>query len=232
MKIAICDDNLADLNVMVNYCRQFDASMHLSTYQSTQELLDAYDLHLFDIVLMDIEMPSPNGYEAAVELSRKENPPVIIFTTQSLGYAVRGYGIALRYLPKPISYEVLAEALQAALKQKAPTRISLSTKTRSVVLVLSEVLFLEVFRHNVLIHLTGQRELSLRHSFSELLQQLPETWFVQVHKSYCVNLNHILQTQSKSLLLTDGSQIPIGRSFAKSFQERLMNFLKGQAEIL
>ncbi len=67
---------------------------------------------------MDIEMEAPNGFEAAVRLRAERDGPVIIFTTKTLDYAVRGYGLALRYLPKPIEYAGFAGALSLALRER------------------------------------------------------------------------------------------------------------------
>lgn len=107
MKLALCDDDAADLELLAGYCRQYDPALPIHCFSSAAALLERDAQDPFDIVFLDIEMAHPNGYEAAVELSRRECPPAVIFTTQSFSYAVRGYGLALRYLPKPITYEVV-----------------------------------------------------------------------------------------------------------------------------
>lgn len=227
MNLALCDDDAADLNLLANYCRQYDPALPVHRFSSAGELLEWDAREPFDIVFLDIEMAHPNGYEAAVALSKKECPPIVIFTTQSLRYAVRGYGLALRYLPKPITYEAFASALQLALTRRTPSKISICSDHKTMIFVLSEITYIEAYRHQILVHLLEKPEISLRYSFSAFLRQLPSLWFAQARKSYCVNLNHVMRLEQSSVILTDGSQIPMGRSFKRQFQSQLMQFLKG-----
>lgn len=227
MKIALCDDDLPDLNLLVTYCRQYDASLPIVTFSSAREMLKAYIQDPFDIVFLDIEMAHPNGYEAAVELSNQPSPPIIIFTTKSLNYAIRGYGIALRYLPKPISYQMFISALQIALEQKTPAKIYIEAESKTFIFVLSEIKYVESFGHYITVHSKSKTKTTIRYSFSSFLAKLPSVWFVQTQKSYCVNMNYIEHVEKKDLVLIDDSIIPIGRRYRKQFDAKLLNFLKG-----
>ena len=66
---------------------------------------------------MDIEMRSPNGYDAAVSLMQNEARPLIIFVTKSSSYTILGYGVSFRYLKKPISYDAFSAVLKLALRK-------------------------------------------------------------------------------------------------------------------
>ena len=55
----------------------------------------------FDLLLLDIEMPS-NGFQLAQSLIQMEKHPLVVFVTKRHEYAVQGYGIAFRYLVKPL----------------------------------------------------------------------------------------------------------------------------------
>lgn len=226
MKLALCDDDAADLELLAGYCRQYDPALPIHCFSSAAALLERDAQDPFDIVFLDIEMAHPNGYEAAVELSRRECPPAVIFTTQSFSYAVRGYGLALRYLPKPITYEVFRSALEQAIQQCIPARISVCSDRKTTIFVVSELTYIEAFRHQIIVHRSAKPEISLRYPFSSFVRQLPPLWFAQTHKSYCVNLNQVMCMEQNSVLLTDGSHIPVGRSFKRQFQTQLMRFLK------
>lgn len=227
MLIAICDDSPEDLALLEGYCRRFDAGLALRTYSSARELLEAYGRERPDIVFMDIEMEPPNGFEAAERLKSEKGGPTIVFTTQTLGYAVRGYGLALRYLPKPIGYGDFAEALELALRERTPRKISVSMDSGAEIVNVADILWFEVFGHNVCFHLAGRRELQVRCTFASVLE-LTRPWdFAQIHKSYCVNLAFVERAEQSTVRLTDGTQLPVGRSFTRSFRERLGRFLRG-----
>ena len=226
MKIACCDDEKSDLELLIEYCRRYDHSLQLYPYTTAKDMLDAYSSVLFDIVFLDIEMAHPNGYEAAVRLSHEPTPPIVIFTTQTLNYAVRGYGLALRYLPKPISYEMFRQALQLAIEKKTPLTINVTTNTKVEVLIVSDIIYTEVMKRQVMIHLLSRPDIYLNCSFETILGKLPSNLFVQTQKSYCVNLNHVMRMEQNTLTLTDGTQIPIGRNYKTHLRERLIEFLK------
>ena len=58
-------------------------------------------------------------------------------------------------------------------------------------------------------------------SFSKLLEKLPATRFVRVHRSYVINLAKVQEVSSGIILMTGGKTIPIGDSYRSS----LMNML-------
>lgn len=124
MKIAICDDDASDLELIKEYCFRFDKEFDVETFYSGEALLAAFDNDFYDIIFLDIEMGQMNGLEVGTRLIHLPHKPIIFFTTQSLNYAVRGYGIAMRYLPKPISYDVFSGALKTAIEYVVPDRKS------------------------------------------------------------------------------------------------------------
>lgn len=228
MLIAICDDSPGDLVLLRGYCRRYDPGLAVRTYSTARELLASYPTERPDIVFMDIEMEPPNGFEAARRLRAQRDAPIIIFTTQTLSYAVRGYGLALRYLPKPIGYGAFSEALELALRERTPQKISVSSDSGTHVLNVADILWFEVFGHNVCFHLRDRRELRVRCTFSSVLEQVRPYAFAQIHKSYCVNLAFVERAEQRLVALTDGTTLPVGRSFVRSFRERLGNYLRGR----
>ncbi len=226
MLIAICDDSKEDMDLLMGYVRRYDPGLAVRTYSSARELLAASEKP--DIVFMDIEMEPPNGFEAAERLRAERDAPIIIFTTQTLSYAVRGYGLALRYLPKPIGFDTFSEALELALRERTPRKISVSSDSGTRVLSVPDIMWFEVYGHNVCFHLAGRRELQVRCTFSSVLEQVRPCDFAQIHKSYCVNLAFVERAEQNSVGLTDGTALPVGRSFVKSFREKLGNYLRGR----
>ena len=103
MRIAICDDEPSDLAIIKQYCMQFDPELSATTFACGEALLNAFKDDYYDLIFLDIEMGKLNGLDVGKQLVKLQPKPVIVFTTHSLNYAVRGYGIALRYLPEPIT---------------------------------------------------------------------------------------------------------------------------------
>lgn len=72
MKIAICDDDAADLKLMQSYCSRYDSTIPTAAFTSGEALLEAYGKDFYDLVFLDIEMGQLNG----LELGAPAYPPV------------------------------------------------------------------------------------------------------------------------------------------------------------
>lgn len=227
MKIAICDDNFDDLQLLLGYCKRYDSSLSIHTFPSGQALIDAFSSDFYHLIFLDIEMDPPNGYETALCLRTMARKPEIIFTTKNLNYSIRGYGIALRYLPKPISYELFISALHQALQLITPQRMIIPYQGTQKVIHISEILYIEVIRHQVLFHMVNGVNLDFRGSLKEVIEQINASWFVQCHKSYCVNLRYIDRITAQSIILENQEVVPIGRNKKAQFEARLQEYLRG-----
>lgn len=222
MKLALCDDNAQDLCRMAELSAQYDPNMEIFSFSSAKAL---YESTLeFDAVLLDIEMDGPNGYEIALRMAQEENHPVIIFVTNSAAYAVRGYGLALRYLLKPLRIETISEALDAVKQELRSNRLTVILDGISHVLKVQDIRYAEVQRHKIMIY-TADGCLSFRGTLKDIVSQLPGRWFAAPHQSYVVNLIYVRSASKTELVLTDGTRIPISRRRQQEFLHSFHRFL-------
>lgn len=227
MKIAICDDETEDLKIIQSYCSKYNPTIPTGVFQSGEALLEAYKSSFYDLVFLDIEMGQMNGLEVGGKLINMPQKPVIVFTTHSLNYAVRGYGIAMRYLPKPITYDVFSNVMELALERILPKKISVLSNGEQVFIPISEILYFEILRHQLFVHLNSGEKLSMRGTLTELISQVSQRTFVQPHKSYYINMEYVDRLTKQNIVMTNGDLIPIGRSKKDYFQLRLSEYVKG-----
>ena len=173
---------------------------------------------------MDIEMEPPNGFEVAKKLSDMANAPVIIFVTKSNAYAMKGYGIATRYLQKPIVQDDFIEAMDAAVADATAHRLTFQVDSATVSIMLRDVQYIEAFGHYAVVH-TNHNAYRFRSTLKDVLSRLPKGYFVAPHKSYIVNLEHIHSATASEITLDCGAVVPIGRKRAQEFNEALYRFL-------
>jgi len=226
MHIALCDDENYDLQMLHNLLAQYDQKSHLkvSCYTSAASLLKDAANTSFDIAILDIEMAAPNGYEAALELRKQPTPPLIIFVTNSMAYTIKGYGVAFRYIPKPVTLDDLSAALDAAIREIHANSFSFSVDGTDYILQMQELYYFEVFNHVTILH-TLDCEYSLRASLKEVLSQLPQGYFGMPHQSYIVNFTHIKTVGAHELTLTNGARIPVSRRRQSDFTRQLHSYL-------
>lgn len=226
MHIAICDDEKNDLDALETAIKKYDTSgkLQLSRFLSAKVLYEYATKYPFDIAILDIEMNAPNGFDIALKLIEIEHKPLIVFLTKSMAYTVRGYGVAFRYLPKPISTIQLHATLDAAIREIKSNRYYFSIDGLSYILRFDEIFFLEVYNHNVILH-TQDHNYTFRAALKDVLSSLPKGYFGTPHQSYVVNLSHIQTATVNEIILTNGSSIPISRRRQKDFQNQLHSYL-------
>ncbi len=225
MNIAVCDDDQREQLEIAAYIAQYDRSLPVELYSSAGALLAAAAQRFYDIIFMDIEMQAPDGYTAAKQLMRQQDKPLIIFVTKSGDYTIRGYGVAFRYLRKPVSYETFSEVLDIALKTAQPKKLAVTEGGSTVILSVRDILYFEILGHQLMIH-TRDHIYTSWNSLTQMTQKFSGGGFAQPHKSYLVNLAHIDHFDKKDLVLTDGAKIPISGRKKEGFLSAFEQYLR------
>lgn len=226
MRIAICDDDINDLQAIQAALTQYDISQTLdvSSFTRAKDLFAANSDTPFDIAILDIEMKTPNGYEIAQKLVEQENAPIIIFLTNSTAYAIRGYGIAFRYLTKPIDFSNLSKALDAAICEVKANSFTFTADGNSHVVRMKDIYYFEVFNHHTILH-TMDQEFTFRATLKEIVADLPNGYFGSPHQSYIVNFMHVQTAMAGELHLTNGAVVPVSRRRQQEFEDQLHSYL-------
>lgn len=184
-----------------------------------------------DVVLLDIDMPGPDGFASFARLA---NPrPLVVFVTAFAEHAARAYDIdAVDYLLKPVSSTRLDAALARILRRTQPPSSAQSTGTpprstvrfvaqgRTYVLDPTTISSLQAVGNYIEITTDTQR-INLRSTLSAAYHRLDGAAFIQVHRSWIVARGAVAQVTSLpgsryEILLKDGRRVPGGRTFAKA----------------
>ena len=84
MRIAVCDDNKVTLDFLCEEIgREFSktkADFSLDVFENGADFLSQHEKTPFDIVFLDIDMPTINGFEIAERIN-KNNSSLIVFVT-------------------------------------------------------------------------------------------------------------------------------------------------------
>lgn len=226
MRIAICDDEADERRCMQDYVLKYFSGekVQIDEFPSAKELLDAAQNTRFDLILLDIEMEHPTGFEAAQALKNMADPPCIIFVTKSQAYSVRGYGVAFRYLVKPLNWPLFCQAIDAFRLEHQANTLSFKMDDYQVAVPVKSVLYIESFGHTAVVH-TKERQYTFRAALSELSARLPRGCFAAPQKSYLVNMHYILSASATDVVLENGEHIPISRRKRADFDRCFNEFL-------
>lgn len=233
-RIAVCEDEDLLREELRTLCeeilRERDVEHQVTPFASAESLEAALRQgESFDLLCLDIGLAGMSGMEFARALRTWDENTGILFITGSDAYLKEGYQVRpIQYLFKPVRREELAEALEADLRRrKVPRTLTLRGGGRTLTLPLDQILYLESRNHLLLVRTTGGSQ-ELRGSLSEAERLLPPGQFCRCHNSYLVHLSHVTEISRQTLVLSDGTQLPISRSRYPQFQNQLVQFLNAQ----
>ena len=227
--IAICEDETYLLEELRKKAEAYLKTRHypaeIRTFTSGEDLLK--EQRPFDLILLDLMLPGINGLETAKRLSSKSR---IIFITSYREYAVDAFEVeAVHYLLKPVPDERLYQAMDRALnrsKQEDDRTMALIKSGSTHILPIRDILYCEVFDHRVCIHTAqGNYEYS---GTLDMLEGKLDGRFFRCHRSYLINMSHVVGQEKGTALVSNGNRVLISRRKQAEFMQRLLHNLKNE----
>ena len=152
----------------------------------------------FDIIFLDIEMPTLGGMPTAERIRRQDPDVVLVFVTNMAQYAIRGYEVdALDFVLKPVSYYQFSTKLERALQRIQRRRggqVALQVSGGVQLLDTDDILYLET-RDRLLHYHTATDTWSVRGSLLKAEKDLAAYHFARCNQCYLVNLRHVRGVQ-------------------------------------
>lgn len=220
--IALDDEPLA-LRIIEIFCHQTDGIILEKTFTAQNDALKYLRNYPVDLLFLDIQMPKRNGLDFFKNLEYK---PAVIFTTAFSEFAVEGFNVsATDYLLKPFTIERFTQAVN---KVKSELAFRKSAVIQDFMLIradfklhkinFSDIVYIEGLDDYIQIHLTDKPKIVAKCAMKSVLEKLPETEFVRIHRSFIVPINRIKSVTGKSVLI-DEISLPIGETY-KDFLEK------------
>ncbi|WBX99499.1 LytR/AlgR family response regulator transcription factor [Chryseobacterium gambrini] len=180
-----------------------------------------------DFIFLDIQLKDGNGFKLLQTITNRDFS--LIFTTAFNDFAIKAFKFnAIDYLLKPIDPTELEEAIERAKKIKksnqivpveksfSEQKIVLKTTDRNHIIPVSSIIRLEADGAYTLF-VTESQKILVSKNIKYYEDLLCEYDFVRCHQSHLVAKSHIKVLKTHSLLLTDGSEIPISHRKRKLF---------------
>lgn len=228
LRTLIIDDEPIALEKLRKYV---ELSPGLSLSASCADGFDAMEFlkgNEVDLIITDINMPDLNGLDFVRSLPVQ---PLVIFTTAYPQYAIEGYKVsAVDYLLKPYGFAEFSQAVGKAvelysLRKKEPSQVSESlfvkVDYRYVRVLLSDIRFIKGYGEYLQIFVVGRANpLVTLSSFATIKESLSDN-FLQIHRSYIVNMDHVELIERNRIVMDEENRIPVGESYKPAFQEYL-----------
>lgn len=195
-----------------------------------------------DVVFTDINMPDINGMEMISALTHQ---PLVVFITAYSDYAAESYRYsAVDYLLKPYNFTDFQRAAGKVLDryrlihsdvttsgQETPAgtaqpvndsgSIFIKVDHRYVRVNLADIRYIKGYGEYLQIFISSSPSpLLTLSSFATILGRLSAD-FLQIHRSYIVNMNHVLQIERARIVMDADTYLPVGDSYKPRLQQYL-----------
>ena len=222
IKYIIIDDEHIAHDIIKGYC-DILPNMELMTHcYDAIEALDYLSKNKVDLIFLDLNMPKLKGFEFLKTLA---SPPKVIVTTAYSEFALEGYELSVvDYLLKPFSFERFLKAINkvvgsSVISKQAPSeendtttgQIFLRQNNSYVQVDIKSILYIEASGNYTKV-VTSAETITIRGKISDMIESLPKTEFLQVHKSFAVATTHINSIEGNRIYIGDDI-VPIGKLY-------------------
>jgi len=230
--VAIVEDEVSFATQLQEYLKQYeeenDVRFKISVFGDGAEILADYQ-PLYDIILLDIEMPKVNGMKAAEEIRAQDADVTLMFITNMANYAIRGYEVgALDFVMKPINYYTFSMKMTRVLKrtkQKAQQEILLTLPDGVKKLNVQQIYYVEV-QNRMLYYHTDEGVFVMRGTMQSVEQMLAPYAFAKCNHWYIVNLKHVSEVK-KNTAVVAGNELEVSRRNRTAFLKALTDYMGG-----
>ncbi len=202
----------------------------LASYSRAEEAL--VNIHKLqpDLLFLDIEMPRISGFDLLARLPALEAD--VIFITAYDKYAIQAFKVnAIDYFLKPFDGQELRPTLNRLQAQRNeqqrppnwPERIA-SLKTKLTRIGIPHMEGLTMIRPDEVIYclsegaytkiILADRSILMSRNIKVMEQLVEDYSFFRIHKSYLINLEHLLgfyKSEGGYVQMSNGTQLPVAR---------------------
>ena len=229
IRIAIADDDAAFLAKIEKYIQKYQKEngedIQLTAFSDAKELIEGYS-PVYDIVILDIEMPGMNGMEAAEKIRQADEDVVLMFITNMIQYAIRGYSVgALDFVMEPVNYYTFSLKLTRAIGriQKIEKEILLKQQDSVKKVPVEEIYYVEI-QNRMLYYHTSEGEYVVRGTIKNALDMLSPYHFVKCNHWYIVNLKYVTEVRDSTVIVA-GKELEISQRKKNTFLNALMDYV-------
>lgn len=247
MKVAIIDDEPDARSILKQYLQLLISDVQLEEANSVDAGLHLIDWFKPELVFLDVMMPDGTGFDLLSKINTITFKVVIVSGHEEFALKAFRYS-AIDYLVKPIDedelkdtinrikpieekpWQEIMDVLRQSLTQQntAERKIVLRDSNTIYIVLLNTIIRCEAADNYTTFYCTNQKPIVVSKPLKEYDLLLTSQNFLRVHQSHLVNLNHIQQFNKKeggSLLLTDGSNVPVATRKRDQVLEAISRFL-------
>ncbi|MEO8820059.1 MAG: LytTR family DNA-binding domain-containing protein [Ginsengibacter sp.] len=223
LKYVIVDDDEIDRAVVEAEAGKFSFLQKVASCSNPIEAFEIISGSKPDVIFLDIEMPEISGIDFLRKKIHTSALPVLI--TSHPEFALEGFELeAFDYVLKPVSSERFATCayrLRDFYEMRAKAYAFENEQENNFIIVkqgydkykiaINDILYLEAMKDYTKIVTVEQKYLVLS-TLNGIIEKLPESKFIRIHRSYVVNKNKVDAVQ-KNKVQIQSAELPVGKLY-------------------
>lgn len=229
MRLLIIDDDNEFIEILYKdlFCFFSEFNEKIEIIKITCDFNNIHYDEKYDFIFLDIDLKDISGFDLAKRIKEHYPNSVITFVSAMNNLIHSSLRIQPFFFIRKSDYKkdllVFFDLVKEQVKKKSIIEVS-SNYTKNHIF-LEDIVYIEVKTHLLSIYTINDVYYDNR-SLKEFLGLLDNIKFVQIHKSYIINFDYLISYKKGGKIeLINKSELNIGRSFKKHFEERYKEFL-------
>ena len=237
IRAALCDDEPVWLDeatrILQAYADATAIELEITHHDDADSLLVTQQLPP-DVLFCDIDLAKDEtGIDLAHEVNRRWPQCQVVYVTNYLRFAPDVYTTEHLWFVLKNEFErrlpEVMEKLQHQLDDGSQVLVAETTMHEVVSLPCASIVTLERHARITLVITTSGETYQIPDRLPHLLARLPQRVFARCHASFIVNMGHVRLLRADSLVMDEGTQVPVSRRFARSFRNAYLSWADDHA---
>lgn len=226
MKIAIIDDDLHFAKMLKEnlfaHFKSYDENAEIDIFNDATSFPYEYTIYFIDITLKN----NVNGIDLARQIKLFDKNCYIIFISAKNDLIHDTLSTRAFYFIRKSSYKIDLMTFFNLIDDefKEDSFISLCYKSKKSHISLNDIVYIESQGHRLFIK-TKDQEYYDNHTLKEIMNLLQKHKYVQIHKSYIINIDYLVSFKNNTITMIDNKKITVGRVFQPQFKQFYQEYL-------
>jgi len=244
-RVALCDDDAQQRErvrqMLLALSVKTGIDFEVAEFASGEQLIAHYadGKTSFHILVLDIEMTGLNGIQTARKLREmKRHREQIVFLTSYAEYMLESFDVVtFQYMIKPVerdSFEAKMLKLCRYFEEREQDILIIKSAHEEIVLRQEDIVAIEAAKSltvkSKLIFTTVDAVHEGKGLISDYAAALKDSKFLQIHRSILINLRHVHKFAGSKVVMSGGTELPIGRSKVKEVKDTCTKFMIMKAD--
>lgn len=238
-KCVLIDDEPKMTELLADMLKELFPELKIeATFNSWKPALPYLRSNSPDILFTDISMPEKTGFDLLELLPDLRSE--IIFVTAHTEYAMEAFNFDVcGYLLKPLNEKNLLKTVDRAIKRintkkntnnsaepNHTNKIGIPDSTGVNYISIHDIIYCESQNRYTKV-VTTSKEILSSYNLGKFNEYLVTDNFYQAHRSFIINLNHVLKYDSSGIIvMTNNKEIPLSRSNRDEFMMKFEKITK------